>query len=335
MGGTYNGLFYPADAVTEATSGMLNGLIVKTNGRYSGKILISGSSVAVSGTFDVTGHASQVIARTPRLGGALTLDMTLTWNGALLGIVGTVSGTNGGPWVANLFADPAAASAQSYQYTLLFPPAATASAGSPPGFGYATITNHDGTATIAGALADATSFSQHVPISADGSLPFYVAFGTNELLLGWITNLYSQTPGGEIAWIKGGSLKSVNFNQGFTNLIAVMGSVWTNAAPEHAAIDLSNAPLTFFESGLTEPLNYLVTVAANNIVEETGNAPTGSLTGIINPKTGLLQLTFGNGDGKAAERAYGAILQNSQIAGGYFMTQTNGGAFELRPVLLQ
>jgi hypothetical protein len=182
-------------------------------------------------------------------------------------------------------------------------------------------------------LADANSFSQYVPVSADGSLPLYVAFGTNELLLGWVTNLYSQTPGGEIAWIKGGSLKSVNYKQGFTNLVAAVGSVWTNPAAKHAAIDLSNAPLTFFDRGLTEPLNYLVSVTKDNTIQESGNAPTSSLTGIINPKTGLLQLTFGNEDGKTTERAYEAVLQNSQIAGGYFMTQTNGGAFELRPVL--
>jgi len=255
MGGTYNGLFYAADAVTEATSGMLNGLIVKTNGTYSGKILIGGGGFAISGSFDVTGHASVAIARATSLGGELTLDMTLTRNGALTGIVGTVSGTNGGPWVANLFADPAAASSHSYQYTLLFPPATTAPDGSPPGFGYATITNYDGTATLAGALADGATFSQHVPVSADGSLPLYVAFGDNELLLGWVTNLYSQTPGGEIVWIKGASLKSVNYKQGFTNIISVMGSVWSDPAPEHAAGDLNNAPLTLVESGGAEPLN--------------------------------------------------------------------------------
>ncbi|HUD45816.1 MAG TPA: fibronectin type III domain-containing protein [Candidatus Baltobacteraceae bacterium] len=330
MGGTYNGLFFPADAVTETTSGMLNGLIVKTNGRYSGKILLRGSSLPISGTFDDSGHASEVIARGPRLGGALTLDMTLTWNNSLVGIVGTVSGTNGGPWVANLLADPAATSAQSYQYTLLFPPTTNSLLETPPGFGYATITNHDGKATVAGALADAASFSQHVPVSADGSLPLYVAFGTNELLLGWVTNLYSETPGGAIAWIKGGSVKSVNYKRGFTNLVAVMGSVWTNPAPKQAAIDLANAPLTFFGGGLTEPLDYMVSVATNNTVEESGASSTTSLTGTIERKTGLVQIAFGNGDGKATQRAYGAVLQDSQIAGGYFMTQTNGGAFELR-----
>ena len=199
VGRTYNGLFYPAGGVTEATSGMLSGLIVGTNGAYSGKILIGGTSLPITGSFDTTGHATQVISRTSDLGGALTLDMALTWDGLLPGIAGTVSGANGGAWVANLFAEPAAANSQSHQHTLLLLPAV----------GYATITNHLGAATVIGTLADAASFSQHVPVSADGSFPFYAAIGANELIIGWVTNLYSQTPGGEIVWIKGSSMKSV------------------------------------------------------------------------------------------------------------------------------
>jgi uncharacterized protein YukJ len=234
--GTYNGLFYPADAVAQSTSGMLSGLTVTTNGRYSGKILIGGMGLPITGTFDVAGHASQVVVRPPNLGGAMTLDMTLTLNGALTQIVGTVSGTNGVPWVANLLADAAATSNQSYQYTLLFPSAAAA----PAGFGYATIGNYRGTAMVVARLADGASFSQNVPVSADGSTPLYAAIGTNELVLGWITNLYSSTPGGEIVWIKGDSSKPVKYTQGFTNLITVTGSVWTNAAPNHADIALEN-----------------------------------------------------------------------------------------------
>jgi hypothetical protein len=329
---TYNGLFYPSDAVTGTTSGMLSSLIVKTNGKYSGRIVLNGASLAFTGAFDSTGHASQMIARGPKLGGGLALQMTLTWNNALVQITGTLSGTNGGPWVANLLADAGATNTNSYQYTLLIPPVATAPQSSPPGYGYATITNHAGTARIAGALADATSFSQSVPVSADGSLPLYVEIGDGETLMGWVTNLYSQTPGGEIVWIKNGSAKSINYKGGFTNTVAILGSVWNAPAAKQAAIDLTNAALTFLDGGLAAPLNFTVSVKTNNTVVKLANEPTNTVTGVINPKNGLIQLTFEDGIGKTTRVAYGAILQNSLTAAGYFMNTTNRGAFELTPL---
>jgi hypothetical protein len=76
-------------------------------------------------------------------------------------------------------------------------------------------------------------------------------------------------------------------------------------------------------------------VTTNNALQESGNAPASSLAGVINSKTGLLRLTFGNEDRKEKRRAYGAVLQDSQIAGGYSMTQTHGGAFELRSALFE
>jgi hypothetical protein len=335
LAGTYNGLFYPANTMTDETSGMLTGLIVRSNGRYSGSVLTGGRTLAVSGTFDVAGNASQVIARGPRAGGALILSMAFTQSGTTPAIVGTVSGTNGGLWVANLNAVQASASPQSGRDTLLFAPGETASAGSPPGFGYATVNNQKGIATLVGALADGASFSRNVKVSANGLLPLYLRFGPGELALGWITNLYSQTPGGNIAWIKLGSLTSLDYREGFTNVANVMGSVWTNAEPEHPAIDLVDAPLTVFDSGWTEPVNYMVTVAPNNTVGATGGAPEDAVTGTVNPRTGLLQLKINCGEGQALRRAYGAVLQTPGVAGGYFMTQTNTGAFELNPILFE
>jgi hypothetical protein len=328
---TYNGLFYPADAVTEATSGMLRSLIVKTNGKYSGRLILNGSSLPFTGEFNAAGQATQRVARGPRLGGALTLEMALAWNNGLVQITGSVSGTNGEPWTANLVADAAAVSAKSYEYTLLIPPAATAPANSPPGYGYASITNHAGTAHVAGALADATSFSQSVPVSADGAIPLYVAIGQSELLVGWVTNLYSQTPGGEIVWIKNGSARAVDYNGGFTNTVAVLGSVWDAPSRKTAAVDLTNAALTFVDGGLEAPLNFTVTAESNNTVIKSGDAPTNTLTGVINPKTGLIHLTFEDGLRKTTKTAYGAFLQNSQTAAGYFVNTTNRGGFELGP----
>jgi hypothetical protein len=174
--------------------------------------------------------------------------MILTSNGGLPGIIGTVSGTNGTPWVANLVADPAAASDQSAQFTLLFPISEPVLGEPATGRSYVTITNCNGSATLVGALADGAIFSQHVAVSADGSLPFYVAVGGNELVMGWITNLYTSTPTGEIVWIKGASVKAG------AKVTGDVGDALSSASPAIAvdssggqrdmAIDRSGKPLS-------------------------------------------------------------------------------------------
>jgi len=271
-----------------------------------------------------------VVRRAKVNGGALNLNMNFGMNGASPAVVGTVSGTNGQPWVAKLYAGRTATNAESHQYTLLFAPGETASAVTPPGFGYASIGNHRGTAGLVGAFSDARNFSQNVGVAADGSLPIYCRFGPHELAIGWITNLYNNTPGGSIAWIKRGSPLSLNYKEGFTNLVTVMGSLWTNSAPEHPAIDWNDAPLTVFDGGWTEPRNYRVSLANNNTLAASGTAPGSGLTGAVNPRTGLLHLNIGRGAGRVPQTAYGAVLQIPGIAAGFSMTATNTGAFELQ-----
>jgi hypothetical protein len=55
------------------------------------------------------------------------------------------------------------------------------------------------------------------------------------------------------------------------------------------------------------------------------------LTGKINPKTGLLKVTFGNGTGTATTTGYAAILQDTTNGGGYFLIKTNAGAVLIQP----
>lgn len=55
------------------------------------------------------------------------------------------------------------------------------------------------------------------------------------------------------------------------------------------------------------------------------------MTGTIAPKTGLLQITFGNGAGKATTVGYGVMLQDSTNGAGFFVTKTNAGAIQLTP----
>ncbi len=67
--GTYNGLFFATNGVTEETAGMLKGLTVGTKGTYSGALLINGGRHAISGSFDLSGRAGKNISRAAKQGG--------------------------------------------------------------------------------------------------------------------------------------------------------------------------------------------------------------------------------------------------------------------------
>jgi hypothetical protein len=324
--GIYNGLFMQAEATTE-TAGMLSGLDVTASGTYSGKLLTGGANYAISGAFNAAGVASSVVERTAKQGGPLTLEMTLNWNDSPPEITGTVSGANGGPWEANLRAEWAVEAATSAAYTALV----VLPDGTPPGYGYLLITNHAGAVDLSGALADGTVFSQAVPVSGAGDLPVYGnLYNSTGLLLGWIS-LGSGSPTGNLTWIKEASGRTAFYPDGFTNLVSLQGSPWTNPPPHNAALDLPFGLLEISGGSLPTALSFNVTVSNNNALVKLPGSATNSLTGSINPKTGLLKIAFGNGAGKATTAGTGAFLQNTTNAGGFFLGKSNAGSILLQP----
>jgi hypothetical protein len=319
--GTYNGLFYNSNGVTEQTAGMLYNLGLKSSGAYSGSLLLGGVSYSLTGSFNSSGYASNYVARTTALG-PVSVDMTVEWTSGE--ISGTVSGGAADAWVSTLNAEKSAATSPSAEYTVLLSPGTNAGGAFPPGSGYALITNHNGSVTLNGALADGMTYSQNVPLGVSNDVPVYVKLYSNAgLLLGWLglsnQSVLAETP---LAWIKPAAHSGI-YNAGFTNLLSVTGSVWTNP-PAHT---LETGTLTVANAAPTN-LDFNISITNNTIVKE-GNSPTNSLTGTITAKTGLLQISFGNGKGKATTPGYGVILQNAAIGGGYFVTSTNAGAILL------
>jgi glycerol kinase len=74
-----------------------------------------------------------------------------------------------------------------------------------------------------------------------------------------------------------------------------------------------------------------VAVLPDSTLAKLGGDPTNSLTGSIVAKTGQLKVTFGNGNGAATTQGLGAVLQDQNTAGGFFLTATNAGALLLQP----
>jgi hypothetical protein len=70
---------------------------------------------------------------------------------------------------------------------------------------------------------------------------------------------------------------------------------------------------------------------SNNTLVKLAASPTNLLTGSIAPKTGLLTLSFGNGNGKTTTPGLLAVLQSQTNGGGFFLGPTNAGFISLLP----
>ncbi len=330
--GTYNGLFYTTNGVTEQTAGMLKNLAITQKGAYSGTLLINGGTHAFSGNFDVAGQATKLIPRGAAQGGSLLLELTVFAPGnAAPEVEGAVSGTNNGVlWMAtNLMADLAANTLPPAEFTMLLPPNTnTAPTHSPSGDGYILLTNHLGKATITGALADGTAFNQTAPVSQDGYIPVFAnLYGNQGLLLGWINLELTNTAGVGLTWIHPECATGL-YQNGFTNVLLanqILLSPWTNPP---AIIDLlTNLSILDTINDTNALMNFTVTISNNfKLGEVSGPMP---LSGSINPKTGLLKVSIGSGESKVT--GCGAVLLDETNGGGYFLTKTNAQAIKLAP----
>ena len=127
----------------------------------------------------------------------------------------------------------------SLTYTLIVPPATNAPDAAPGGTGGLLLTNKSGGITLTGTLADGAAPAPTVPVNETLRVPIYASlYANNGLLIGWLSvdrgpiDVGDHVPNGNLMWLKKSSLASLFYTNGFTNLIAVQGSVWTNARAE-------------------------------------------------------------------------------------------------------
>ncbi len=323
--GTYNGLFFNTNTIAVESSGMLKGLALATNGKFSAQLLKSGTTYILSGAFDVSGHYSNSVGSASAPGGRLKVHLAVDREAGQ--IVGTVSNTL---WSANLTAEMAGGKMPSAAYTILLTRGAV---NTPLGYGYAAVTNHAGTVTVTtGYLADGTSFTPSSAESANGDCPVYASlYGNNGLLLGWInlTNLEAAPPSNTLTWIKPASRSYPPYTNGFTNALLLQGAVWTNTPAKTPAVVLPEGMLGISSTNLF--LFYSpISISNNDTIVKLPGSLTNSLTGSILPKTGVFTLTFGNGNGKATTSGSGVFLQPQSTAGGFFLQgTTNAGSITI------
>lgn len=324
LAGTYNGLFYDTNkGISPQSAGMLDNLVLRDTGAISGKFLTTITNYPFAASFNAAGQANFK---------AGTNSVSLTLNTESLQITGTVG-------TAALLADLASNVLPSSEYTVLLAPTNAPISTLPPGDGYALVSLHNGVVTLSGSVADGTTYNETVPVSRDGFVPVYASLykATNTergLLLGWINLTNLQSPSNNLTWIKQKISPPPNalYTNGFTESLFVQGAPWTNPPAGTPAIDLASGQLTI--SNTTLFLDYSnVMLTDNDKLTATVSQPTNSLTGSVNPKTGLLTVTFANGNRKSpfTYTGYGVVLQDSTNAGGYFITTNIGGAIHLQP----
>jgi uncharacterized repeat protein (TIGR03803 family) len=327
MAGRYDGIFFPsyAEGATEETSGLIENLLLKTNGIYSGKMYLAGSAYSLAGAFDRAGNATERIT-----GGKVILQMNIPWQTSPRQINGLVQGDSGGWISSNLNLYAAATNLGNFPaYTLLLAQDTNIS-GAPPSYGYAVVTNTGRMVKITGILSDGTPFSRSEPINDQNEFPVYAnLYGGKGLLLGQLSlsaGIFGAVPAGNVTWIKPLSATGL-YKSGFTTALGVEGSPWTNSAAALAALFTTNAQLVISGGGLASNVVCAVRLTSTDTLQLVSGSPRFS-SGSVNRVNGEFKVLFLNAAGKKVT-AYGTILQNTNLGGGFFLGTTEAGTITL------
>jgi hypothetical protein len=328
--GNYNGIFSDAATTNPASSGSLT-ISVTDQGAFSGAIVAGGVTNGLSGQFDLSGHAVKQVG--PASADPTKLYLTLDPNAAPGQMTGSVSNSH---WNASLRAVRAGFNAVSNpatnfarRYTVAVP-GVEGDASLPAGYGYATVyVDLGGKATLVGKLAEGTTWSEAVLISATGEWPIYVSlYGKKGMVLGWMNLETNGVNGcdGQLSWVKPPMPGAANYASGFVRTgIAASGSVWQARAPAFAS---TNGLAIFSGGGLTNAFTNTFQLRADNTITNTSlnalaltnNATFGSFTGAVTPPDA-------SGPGFSLQ---GVLLQDHLAGYAWFTNQGTSGKVEIR-----
>jgi hypothetical protein len=340
--GVYHGLFFPSNGVAEASSGFLTATITRGNrGAYSAKILLDGGAYGFGGVFNHLGDAGATVRRPGKT--PVNVSLHLNFGAGDNQLTGSVTECVSNGWVAQLAADRAVFNARSNpaknyagKYTLVVPPGANAPAIQPGGYGYASVRgNLSGQVVIHGQLSDGSPFTQSVPVSESGNVPFYSSlYARKGSLMGWLTltNVFDSTPqktiaGSGLSWIKESGRAGTMYCGGFTNTdITIFGSAYT-PPPAGSGIVLTNGAITLSDGNLSGPLVY------TNLARLDARPPAGAPEPHLAPATGVLTVVFPPDESGHSTVAHGVVLQNgaSTAAAGWFLGTNYSGSFLFQP----
>jgi hypothetical protein len=323
--GTYNGLFYEADAVRQSTSGAFT-LSTTKRGYYSGRLQVGTARYSFHGRFNLDTQATNTIPR-HRLS-PLIVELTLGSGEQADQIFGRVYDTNG-TWSASLSGDRALFNTRTNPapwagpFTMVLP-GEDGDPSLPAGNGFATIrVGLNGVARLAVVLPDGGRFSESAPLSQTGLWPVYIPlYSGRGSLLSWLsfTNRPTDDLNGNISWIKPANLHTRYYSAGFTNILVAQGSAYVRpASPTNSVLTYTNAILTFTGGNLGADFTNLISLGrssrvfnqSTNVLSMSFSLPQGTFSGHVKDPASGKSRTF-----------RGAILQK-QNAGFGLLLGTN------------
>ena len=329
--GSYNGLFYETNGgVRHGASGFFS-LALRPDGSYSARLQQGTRKQSFTGQFDLEGNSTNSVKRSGT--NNVTVELALDLQGAEQ-ITGRITD---GSWEAALIADRATFNAKSApatnyasSYTLLIP-GSTNTPAQPAGDGAGSFkVDAGGNVKFAGVLADGSAMAQKVPLSKNGTWPFYVSlYRGRGSMLGWIaiTNSVQPDLGGLVSWSRPAGPSPKVHTNGFALDSMLVGSSY-RAPGTNSIFGLANAIVVFSGGNISENFTNDVTLAPNarvtyggtNKLKLTLTQKTGQFTGSVTPPGTRKAVPF-----------KGAILQKQGYGGGFFLGTNQSGRVYFSP----
>jgi hypothetical protein len=179
-------------------------------------------------------------------------------------------------------------------------------------------------------LADGTKLSQKIVVTRGNLWPVYVSLYSGKgSVFGWLG--FTNTPPhdtvyGNLVWTRPALPASKLYPGGFAFTAGAYGSRYTAPAAGVRVLDLPSAVLTFEGADLAEPVVCEIELGTDNKVT---NNSTNKLTVTVTPATGLFSGSLAHPVTGKAIPFKGALLENANAGGGYFLGTNASGRVQL------
>ena len=327
--GDYVGLFYPTnqeEGLMGATNSGYVRLTLTDKGTFTGSLLLEGSTLSLSGTFDIQRTAALNLPRSSKP--ALQLNLALDAESRVLS--GTVTCSL---WHSDLVALRAATgspNAYAGAYTLAVRGEDDRSEG-PPGDGAAAVTvSASGALQITGSLADGTAITQSSAVTEAGLWPFFGSlYGGRGGVVGWMS-LDSSEAAGEIFWLRPPLVSgSPYYTSGFVLQRSVVVRGYIPPETGQNATGWRYGRVTVGYGNGPDELSSFVVIANNQVRVWSGAISNLTLT--IAANNGQLSGSFMHPVTRRSTSFKGALLQDGldTVGGGWFLGTNEGGFLRL------
>ena len=328
--GTYNGLAIQTNAPSQASSGSIK-LLVSKGGPFAASLTMGGVRTAFKGQFDVSGNATNTVARK----GLNPLQVILHLDPVddADQITGTVSD---GVFTSEVLADRNVFSAMARcplagSFTVVLQPPEGSDPTVPGGFGYGTLTvTPTGLGRLIGFLADGTKINVSVPLSKHGTWPLYQAlYKSQGACIGWVTFGTNSSVGATVDWFRPPISSSSYFPAGFTTNVTLLGEKYVS--PANGGPSLAGDRQLTLDGG-----NLISSIVATVQVSEAGSVT------VSPPNTENLQVKLQIAKGQFSGsfthpvlnktiKFNALMLQLDGTGSGYFLGNSASGSVVLEP----